>query len=138
MSDPGVPDRLFDDTWEHTERESMQRLPLVPLPSKLESFVIVPITVRQGQRATGTLILSAPSDMSLVVLLAVAEDVLLFDPPVISSGAAAHALQFPPGIRSLQFRFRDKADGGIPLGTPIEITATLGDSILAATVTITP
>lgn len=106
-------------------KDSEQLSSPTPSPIKLESFVITPETVRRGDRATGTITLSANPDVSLIVLLSVPHDIRLllqFDPPVehTPSGAIT-GLQFPPGIRSLQFRFRAPSAAGGVFGHPLPI-----------------
>jgi hypothetical protein len=146
LGEPGASDRLFGDTWEHIEREAaLPPPPPAPLLGRLESFVIAPAVVRTGERAIGTISLSVNPDASLVVLLNVVgdlvQDTLQFDPPVTREaveGVSRTVLRFPPHTRILQFTFRSRGGFPIPFGTPIPITATLGDSSLTATVTINP
>jgi hypothetical protein len=132
-TDPGVSDRLFGDTWEHTENATP-----VPSPGELESFVITPPTVLPGVRATGVLTLRSTPDTAVRVILSAPPNALLFDPPVTSEvveGVSRPVLQFSAGTRSLQFTFRDLPGAVLP-GPIITITATLRDSTLSATITI--
>ena len=129
-----APEKIFGDTWEHIEQTTGQPPP--PSGGDLESFVIQPATVRQGERATGIVTLGKGFPQADVLLTPDPRVQFLFDPPVVDQHPGIH-LNFPPGTQTLQFRFRDQPGSPVPLNVPITIRADFGNSSLTASIIIT-
>lgn len=138
---PDPVDRLFGDTWEHSERESAQvQPPQNPVANRFESFVIAPGSIRRGERATATLILTAiPAQNETVILTS--EVPLVFDPPVTSAmidGVSQFVVPFPAGTKQVQFRFRDRSDAAYPpFPFMFGVTVKLGASSLTTVISMT-
>jgi hypothetical protein len=128
----GATDRLLGDTWEHSDEEGAGP---APGPGQLGFFSIDPQLIQRGERATGTVTLTAAPTAAVDVVLSVLPDVLLLDPPVVKKGTD-FVLPFAAGIQSSHFQFRDNPAKPPPANVGITIRAQLGDSQLVATVLI--